>query len=176
MLSRYCDEQPLQLARFEILKQRVHARRLAEGGLDMFDQRILMERLDYLNQRLRSLKRRARVKKEEFIADEDKVEAALYGLQTSIEAITDIGNHLIAALSLRRPESRADIPLVLRDADVLDKELAQRLHEAVNFRNLIVHAYLGVNPEQVYEILQKDLGDIEAFVTAITLYVEATGN
>ncbi|NLJ76961.1 MAG: DUF86 domain-containing protein [Peptococcaceae bacterium] len=38
----------------------------------------------------------------------------------------------------------------------------------IRLRNRIVHLYQEVDEEQLYQILQQDLGDFSAFIQAIT--------
>lgn len=41
----------------------------------------------------------------------------------------------------------------------------------VKFRNKAVHLYDPINDEEVYKILQENLGDIDKFITAIVKHV-----
>jgi uncharacterized protein YutE (UPF0331/DUF86 family) len=46
--------------------------------------------------------------------------------------------------------------------------LARKLTSMAGFRNILVHEYLEIDRRRVYRILQKELGDFDRFVTAIT--------
>jgi len=48
--------------------------------------------------------------------------------------MTDIGNHLIAALGLHKPEERTEVMAILADADILPKDLARQLRTAIAMR------------------------------------------
>lgn len=63
--------------------------------------------------------------------------------------------------------SSAEAIRFLAENHVITKDQSVRLVQMVKFRNRIVHIYQGVNDNQVYEILQKDLEDFTTFVSAI---------
>lgn len=41
----------------------------------------------------------------------------------------------------------------------------------VRFRNILVHEYLGIDPELIHHNLGQNLNDLREFITAITGYV-----
>ena len=52
---------------------------------------------------------------------------------------------------------------ILEELDVISSDLAKRLKRMARFRNLIVHLYWQVDDAKVYEIIKKDLGDLEEY-------------
>ena len=97
----------------------------------MIEERVVNERLTYIDTMLARLKSRRSLSLAEFQADEDRRNATLYELQTCIEAMTDVGNRLIAALCLREPKDRGEIMLILAEAGIIGEPLAHRLIEPV---------------------------------------------
>jgi uncharacterized protein YutE (UPF0331/DUF86 family) len=145
---------------------------MRERGLDVIDRRVINERLEYIRSTLARLNRHRGLPLEEFLADEDGYRASLYDLQTCLEAIADIGNHIIAAMALRKPRDRRDIMAVLAEAGVIPKPLGERLGKAQAMRNIIVHGYLDIVLDEVYKAIQEDLGDIEEFCRDVIGYVD----
>jgi uncharacterized protein YutE (UPF0331/DUF86 family) len=43
----------------------------------------------------------------------------------------------------------------------------------VNFRNILVHDYLEIDPDQVYDLLQSKLPDFDKFARAIITFIES---
>jgi len=72
-------------------------------------------------------------------------------------------NHVIARNRLRVPTNYADAFYVLGEAGAFEKSFANRLEDMVKFRNRLVHIYREVDEEQIWEIITKDIGDIEEF-------------
>ncbi|HBG15567.1 MAG TPA: hypothetical protein DDW93_02200 [Firmicutes bacterium] len=49
----------------------------------------------------------------------------------------------------------------------------ERLMKMAQFRNIVVHDYLKINPEIVFAIIQRDIGDITTFAQIIeTRFIE----
>lgn len=170
-LSMYMDEEDLHQTYDRYLRRRILAGRMGERSSDMIDKRVVNDRLAYIHQMLTRLKGRRSLSLEEFKANEDQCDAASYELQTCIEAMTDIGNHLIAAVGLRKPKDRGEIMTVLAEAGVIPKDLANRLTKAIGLRNVLVHGYLGLVLDTVYQTVQEDLGDIEEFCGNVVRYL-----
>jgi len=170
-LRDYFDERALEQTRHRLLQTRILASRMGERSREMIEERVVNERLAYIDMMLARLKSRRSLSLAEFQADEDRRDATLYELQTCIEAMTDIGNHLIAAVGLRKPKDRGEIMLILAEADIIGEPLARRLVEAVAMRNVLVHGYLDLVVDMVYQTIQENLGDIEAFCRDIVRYM-----
>ena len=94
-------------------------------------------------------------------------------LQLAIEAVISISEQIIASLSLPTPENSRAALGALADAGVLQRDLAIELQQAVGFRNVIVHQYISIDYNQVYDALHNDLGQIEAFLAAASAFVHS---
>lgn len=89
-------------------------------------------------------------------------------LHIAIEACLDIGNHIISDEGFREPEDNRDVFKVLGENGIITESLQKRLQDMASFRNLIVHSYAKIDNEIVFGILKKRLGDIEAFIKAVS--------
>jgi len=121
---------------------------------------------------LERLERFRAIPRERFITDRDVLEPVAYELQTCIEAMTDIASHLVAAMGLEKPTERRDAPNILAKHGILPKNLGPHLSEAVSMRNMLVHGYLGLIPNKVYETIQNDLGYLAEFTEHITQFIQ----
>lgn len=123
---------------------------------------VLRKRLNKLDEYLAILYRLRRYTYEEFVADPERYGSAERFLQLAIEALLDLGNHVIADLHLGTVEWYSDIPRLLHEAGYIDAELRETWTRMIGFRNVLVHDYLDVDRRLVYEALQQRLGDFEA--------------
>lgn len=136
------------------------------------DRDLLATRVAKIRDQLRHLTRLEALSREDFLASTTEQHAVERELQIVIEACLDIGHHVISREGLRRPGDYRDVFAVLREAGVIQAELGRRLEDMASFRNRLVHGYLDVEPERVYELARKELADVEAFVASIvTRYV-----
>jgi len=88
-------------------------------------------------------------------------------LQIAIEACLDIAHHIISYQGFREPQDNKDCFQVLLEKEVISTDLAEQLKRMAQFRNVVVHDYLKVNPEIIYAILHKNLPDIVDFAQII---------
>ncbi|GAQ24125.1 type VII toxin-antitoxin system HepT family RNase toxin [Tepidanaerobacter syntrophicus] len=88
-------------------------------------------------------------------------------LHMAVEACLDIANHIISYEGYREPLDNKDIFQVLFEQEIIDEKLKESLKKMAQFRNVIVHDYVRIQPEIVYNILQKNLGDIYDFANIV---------
>lgn len=101
---------------------------------------------------------------------------AIYGLaerylHLSVECIIDIANILIASLGWRKPEDNAAAMLILSEKGVVSQNFAQTLCAMVRFRNILVHIYLNIDRNKVYDVLQNNLSDFDRFANSVRQFL-----
>ena len=99
----------------------------------------------------------------DFISDFRNIDSTLHRLQTSIQALLDIGSYIIASLGLRTPNTNAEIIEILSEAGYLPTEKTKVYIEMSQFRNRIVHLYNHIDTKVLYDILVNELTDIKEF-------------
>jgi len=92
------------------------------------------------------------------------------GLQVTIQAILDIGSHILSDLKTNGWKTYKDIPLKLNEYGVIPKTLAKRISLMAGLRNILVHEYLAVDPKEIEKILKTNLEDFKKFVLQIRKY------
>jgi uncharacterized protein YutE (UPF0331/DUF86 family) len=136
------------------------------------DPELIAPRIAKIRVELRHLARLETVSRAEFLASSIEQHAVERELQIVIEACLDIGHHVISREGLRRPGDYREVFAILYEAGIIERDLGRRLEDMASFRNRLVHGYLDVEPDRVYEIARNELGDVEAFVARIvTRYV-----
>lgn len=133
----------------------------------MVDPQRVRALLGRLAERLSRLRAYADLSTERYLENAEKVAASKYFLLTSIEDALSVANHVIASEGMRSPVDLADSFRVLRDAQILDPPLSERLQAMARFRNLLVHEYATVDDARVHHFLREDLKDLDSFASAI---------
>ncbi len=87
-------------------------------------------------------------------------------LQLAIQAAIAIALHVVAENSAATPESYGSAFAQLAEIGVVEQDLAAHLRLATGLRNILVHAYLDVDPSRVWEHLGR-LDDLRGFVLAV---------
>ena len=94
------------------------------------------------------------------------------GLQVTIQAILDIGSHLLADMKANGWKTYKEIPIRLNDLGIITKGLAGKISLMAGPRNILVHEYLEVNPKEIENILRNNLEDFRKFVVQIKKYFD----
>jgi uncharacterized protein YutE (UPF0331/DUF86 family) len=115
-------------------------------------------------QLLRLLSKRPRA---EFISD-----PFVYGnveryLQLAIQVILDISTHIVTDDRLGLIEEYRDALKLLGEKGILPTALAERLIPLAGLRNILVHDYLEVDRNRLFDALQTELVDFEEFASQI---------
>lgn len=92
-------------------------------------------------------------------------------LQLAAECVFDIGNHIIAEMGFREPEGYRDIIVILGEEGVLPNDFTERFADLAGFRNVLVHEYLDVDRNQVYDVLRDELDDFRRFAEYVVAYL-----
>ena len=124
-------------------------------------QEDIQTKLDIIPENLEKLEILRTKSYEEFISDFRNIDSALHRLQTSIQALLDIGGYIIASLGLKTPSSNSEIIEILRDNGYIDPEKADTYIKMVQFRNRVVHFYNSIDVDLLYKILVNEIEDIK---------------
>ena len=117
-------------------------------------------KLDLIPENLEKIEIFRAMSYEEFISDFRNIDSALHRLQTSIQALVDIGGYIIGSLGLRTPSTSGEVIEILVEHGLLKIERRDRYISMIQFRNRIVHFYNTTNLKILYQILQNELIDI----------------
>lgn len=141
----------------------------------MVDLDTVMALLKALNQYVDELEKYRALSYEEFVATTRHYWAVEHGLQLAIQALLDVGSHILAAETDRRADEYRDIIVALGEEGVLPPAFAGRILGMAGFRNILVHRYRQVNLREVYEHLQNDLDDFRLFARYVMEWLEKKG-
>lgn len=136
------------------------------------DRESLFYKLEKIRTNVKKLHELGRLSFKVFIEEIEHTATAERLLQTAIEAMLDVGNHLIATEGWEAPLEYRDVFLTLGRHRVLPAGDGDRYVAMVGLRNRLVHAYDEIDFRKIHAILQRDLGDFERYTKAILRYVK----
>lgn len=126
----------------------------------MVNKEVIRKRLNKLDEYLAILAGLQKYTREEFLENPERYGSAERFLQLAVEALIDIGNHVIADLGLGEVDSYADIPSLLAGEGHVEESAKEKWIQMIGFRNILVHEYVeDIDREIVYEVLRERLGD-----------------
>lgn len=140
----------------------------------MIDQLRIKDRLSEIRKRIASLKEILRVTDEEsFVEDKGFAgSAAERNLEVVIQSCLDIASHIVAQMAFEKPKENKELFTILAKHEIISGNLAQNLILMTGMRNILIHEYLEVDREIIYEALQEDLTDIIEYAKEIELFLE----
>lgn len=136
----------------------------------MVDIESVSSRLDRLDELLEELDAIRAGGRDAYMAEPRTRLAAEHALQLAIQSCIDIGAHLVSELGLPTPSDYRGVFASLRQVS-LDAQLAERLAQAAGMRNILVHGYLDVDDETVWDALAR-LDDLRGFASAVRTIVD----
>jgi uncharacterized protein YutE (UPF0331/DUF86 family) len=130
------------------------------------------ERLAKLEETVGRLSEVARVGREEFRRDYRHAWLAERGLELGTQALLDVGNHILAGHFGETAPDYETILAKLGERGILSKDLSTRLRGLGGFRNVLVHGYLRIDPDKVYDALQRSSRDFTDFEAEILAWLD----
>ena len=135
---------------------------------DLIAQRLRL--LDGYLKKLYSLQ--GRITREQFLADSDLQDIVERNLQLAIEAVLDVGQHIIASSRWEPAEEYRNVFPILQQHNVISANLLLRVEGMAGFRNLLVHDYATIDHSQVFEVLKNHLDNLVDLARAYQKYVD----
>ena len=123
--------------------------------------RVVVDRLDLIAILLAGIRVLPLDDRAAFFVDPRNTWAAESCLRRSLEALLDIGRHILAKGFGIGASEYKEIPLRLHEQAVLTAEEATLMRLFAGYRNRLVHFYHEVSPEELYDICVHHLSDIE---------------
>lgn len=123
--------------------------------------RVVADRLAWLEQMVAEIRSLPLDNREAFFADRRNVWAAESCLRRALEALFDLGRHILAKGFAQGVSEYKEIAIRLGEKGVLGPMETRLLMRMAGYRNRLVHFYHEVGPEELYEICTSELGDLE---------------
>ena len=135
---------------------------------------VIQAKIDSLNRCLLRIKSKTPASSQQLIEDLDLQDIITLNLSRAVQLSVDISTHLIAELSLERPDTMGGTMDILVKAKIIQAHTGLQLKKAIGFRNIAVHNYEAINWELVYSIITQQLQDFILFSSEIDHYLATT--
>jgi uncharacterized protein YutE (UPF0331/DUF86 family) len=139
----------------------------------LISRRIVVDRLALVDEMLIELRALPLANQTAFFADRRNIWTAESCLRRSLEALLDIGRHILAKGFGVGVSEYKEIATRLQQRAVLSDQDAGLVRTMAGYRNRLVHFYHEIAPEELYSICAHQLGDIEIIQEAYRQWVVA---
>jgi uncharacterized protein YutE (UPF0331/DUF86 family) len=109
----------------------------------------ILELLRFIETCLQELKPFSEMKEEEFLSDRKNPPFVESYLRRGLEAVFDIGRHILAKTYGFKEIEYKTIAKELGERGVITKKLAEVLYLMAGYRNRMVHFYREISPEEL---------------------------
>lgn len=139
---------------------------------DKIRESVLAERLQWIREMVALIRSLPLDSFQSFIADKRNVAAAESYLRRALEALMDIGRHILAKGFGTVATDYKSIAIKLRENQIIDESVSSTMLVLAGYRNRMVHYYIEISDKELYSICTTQLSDIESVLTEIIRWVE----
>lgn len=131
------------------------------------NKKTIKDKIRLIETYLQRLKKFQGLSKGEFILPLN-FDAAAWNLRCALEATFDICAHILARIPGARTAEYKEMAVEMGKKGIIPMRFAEeKLREMGGYRNRLTHFYFEVTPEEMYKIIQNNLGDFEFFIKHI---------
>ena len=140
------------------------------------DSKVVSQRVFWISQMIDSLKDLHLEEKTAFLADRHKIAAAESYLRRALEALFDIGRHILAKRFAYPAAEYKEIAKGLSDNKVLVEKEAELMRKMAGYRNRMVQFYHEITPEELHEICLHHHSEIKLLVDKLVQWIKEHQN
>jgi uncharacterized protein YutE (UPF0331/DUF86 family) len=132
---------------------------------------VVADKAEVIRQMLAGVETLPLASEAEFLADPRMVAAGESFLRRGLEALFDIGRHILAKGFGEPATDYKAIAQRLGEHSILDASQVERLRAMAGYRNRLVHFYGEVTPAELYRILTGHVGDLREILDALRAWI-----
>ncbi len=133
---------------------------------------VVVERVAWIRRMLEGIRSLPMENLETFLEDPRNAAAAESFLRRALEALLDLGRHLLAKGFAIAVTEYKDIGRELQKLQILEAEEAHQLKQLAGYQNRLVHFYHEVTVEELYEICTQHLSDVERLLDRLLRWIQ----
>ncbi len=135
--------------------------------------RVVTDRLKTVGDLLKDIRALPLNDRRAFFADHRNAWTAESCLRRSLEALFDVGRHILAKGFGEGVSEYKEIAIHLREQDIIPGNDAAVMETLAGYRNRLVHFYHEVSLDELYKVCAEDLGDVEKLANALRDWIKA---
>ncbi|OGD27262.1 MAG: hypothetical protein A2Y56_02995 [Candidatus Aminicenantes bacterium RBG_13_63_10] len=109
--------------------------------------------------------------RKDFLRDRHHAAAAESYLRRALEALFDMGRHILSKKFASPATEYKEIAQGLLERKVLSEKEADLLRDMAGYRNRMVHFYHDIGPQELYEICRNHLDDVRAVLKGFVRWI-----
>ena len=132
----------------------------------------ILELIRFIESCVEELKPFSRMTEKEFLSDRKNPPFVESYLRKALEAVFDIGRHILAKSYGFKEIEYKTIAKELGKRKVISEELSDVLIKMAGYRNRMVHFYREVTSEELHQIILNNMEDFDRFNREISSFIK----
>ncbi len=133
---------------------------------------VVTQRASWVFEMINSLKELPIENKAEFLENKHDIAAAESYLRRSLEALFDIGRHILAKKFAYPATEYKEIAKGLSDRKVIVGDQVELMRKMAGYRNRMVHFYHEITPAELHEICLNHLDEIKLLLERLLQWIK----
>ena len=133
--------------------------------------RVVADRVQWIENMIANIRELPVENIDDFFADPRNALACESCLRRALEALLDLGRHILAKKFGQAVEEYREIGPALARVRVIPDNQVQLFRNMAGYRNRMVHFYHDVSNEEIRTICTDHLGDIELMLTTMKKWI-----
>lgn len=133
--------------------------------------KVVLEKVSWIRKMVDAIHELPFTTEEEFKSDKRNVAAAESYLRRALEALLDLGRHILAKGFGVGITEYKEIGRTLAEKGVIDGETANLLIKMAGYRNRMVHFYDEISDKELFLICTNELDDMEIVLSEILAWL-----
>ena len=133
---------------------------------------VIEQHIQNMEEALEQLNKYRNISLEEFQKDLSLIWIVEKGLEILIQNLLDLGAHLLASEIKNDWEDYVEVIIKLGKHGVIPKEFSDRIKGMAGLRNILIHEYLKVDRNKLFDYLKYQLEDFVQFIKYVREYQE----
>lgn len=133
---------------------------------------VVTERVAWVRKMLVGIRNLPLSNFEQFMSDPRTPAAAESYLRRALEALLDLGRHVLAKGFALAPAEYKEVADELFRVSVLSEQDADLLRKMAGYRNRLVHFYHEVSQEELYSLCSLHLSEVDIVCEAILKWIQ----
>ncbi len=126
--------------------------------------KVISDKVDWVNKMLRQVETLPMDSFDIFISDKRNVFTAESCLRRALEALMDLGRHILAKGFGRGVSEYKEIGRNLGELGILSASAEHKFKQLAGYRNRMVHFYHEITDDEMYQICSSEIDDIRELV------------
>jgi uncharacterized protein YutE (UPF0331/DUF86 family) len=135
------------------------------------DREIIAQRMLWINEMIDALRELPIKDKDEFFSNKHNMAAAESYLRRALEALFDMGRHILAKGFAYPASEYKEIANKLFQKKVITQDKLDLMRKMAGYRNRMVHFYHEITPEELYTICHDHLDEIKILLGELIEWV-----